>query len=447
MKDNEKEFLEHCEEAKKLAFSFKEPLIVSHYDADGLSSGAIVIDAMINAGKKYKNRCIKKLDDVAIEELNKEKEIIFVDLGGSNKRVNELKDVLIIDHHQTEGIEKMQVNPLLHGIDGGDELSAAGAAYCVFRNRVELGIVGAIGDMQHPLKGFNRWLIEQGEKTGEVKVENDLRFYGRYCRSLLQFITFSDDPYIPMISYREERAQKLLDDLGIQLKDNENNWRVYADLNKEEKTKITSAIANLLVKSGRAKKLIGESYIFPKRPKNETYEANEFSTLLNACGRHNKPEIGLGVCLEKEDAYQSAREMLKLHRRMLKEGVVFANKNVQDFGAFYFLDARGIVDEGIVGTICGMIVHQKWEKPIIGIASGEQNTIKVSSRAPKKLIENGLNLGTIMKEASEKTDGIGGGHKIAAGAAIPAKNLNEFLIETGKRCDKSRNGNEQKTNL
>ena len=39
-------------------------------------------------------------------------------------------DVVTIDHHQTEGIEKLQANPLLFGIDGGTELSASGTAYC-----------------------------------------------------------------------------------------------------------------------------------------------------------------------------------------------------------------------------------------------------------------------------------------------------------------------------
>src|SRR4030095_5403352 len=117
------EFLESCAEGKKLAFSFNDPLIVHHYDADGLSSGALVAGAFLDEGRKVRRDCIKKLDDFAIERYLKEKELIFVDLGGGNRRVNELKDVLIIDHHQTEGVEKTQVNPLLHGLDGGTELS------------------------------------------------------------------------------------------------------------------------------------------------------------------------------------------------------------------------------------------------------------------------------------------------------------------------------------
>src|SRR5512136_534746 len=92
-------FLSSCEEAKRLAFSFKEPLIVHHYDADGVSSGALVAGAFLDAKKRFRRECIKKLDDEAIARYADARadEIIFVDLGGGNRRVNELKDVLIID--------------------------------------------------------------------------------------------------------------------------------------------------------------------------------------------------------------------------------------------------------------------------------------------------------------------------------------------------------------
>ncbi|MBI5046249.1 DHH family phosphoesterase, partial [Candidatus Micrarchaeota archaeon] len=178
--------------------------------------------------------------------------------------------------------------------------------------------------------------------------------------------------------------------------------------------------------------LIGESYIFPNRPKNETYEANEFSTLLNACGRHNQPDIGVAVCLGQEEAYGKARELLQYHRKMLREGISYATNAIVDLGCFYFVDARGIIDEGIVGTVCGMALQQKWPKPVIGIALGENKTIKVSGRAPKELVRKGTNLGNLMKEATVKVGGIGGGHSIAAGASIPNDKINEFLLAAGE---------------
>lgn len=412
------DFLGKCQEARKYAFSLKDPLIVHHYDADGLSSGSLVAGAFLKEGRKPRRECIRKLDDDAIERLAKEEEIIFVDLGGGNRRVNELKDVLVIDHHQTEGIEKFQVNPLLHGIDGGRELSASGCAYCVFRAHPDLAVVGAVGDMQAPLEGMNRWVLGQGED--EVKVENDLRFYGRYCRPLVQFLAYSDDPYVPGISFREDKAGELLKELGIPYE-----GRVYADLNDDEKKALISGLARILIGASRRTDLIGESYVFPKRPRNETYEANEFATLLNACGRHGKPDVGVRVCLGDPDAYEEAREMLRLHRKMLRSGVEFAGRRIQDMGSFLLLDGRGVIDESIIGIVCGMAMRGK---AVIGISSSAHGMMKVSGRLPKG---SERNMGQLMKRAGEELGGIGGGHQMAAGASLPEERINEFLLMCG----------------
>lgn len=425
-------FFNACEEARKVAFSFNDPLIVHHFDCDGIASGAIVVSAFMKEGRKFRRECIKKLDDDAIERYKNEKEIIFVDLGGGNARVNELNDVLIIDHHQTSGIKKHQINPLLYEIDGNDELSAAGTAYFVFRTNIEIGIVGAVGDMQWPLKGANRKMLEEGKRTGEVIVEEDFKFYGRYSRSLVQFLSYSDDPYIPGISYREDKALKLLNDLQIPLKKTEGGIdRIYAELSVDEKKKIISAITEILVERGQIVKvdeLIGENYVFPLRPKNETYEANEFSTILNACGRWGHDKIGIEVCLGSEEGYEKAHALLQMHRKKLREGADFAAGNVQDFGEFYFLDGRGAISENIIGTISGMILRQTWEKPILSIALGDKETIKVSTRCGRKLVKGGLNLGNALKKSVSGIGGVGGGHKIAAGASIPKNKINEFLI-------------------
>ena len=434
MERDEKGFLEAANKARELAFSFKDPLVVHHYDADGLSSGAIVIGAFAKIGRVVRHQCIKKLDDVAIDSFikNNEKEIIFVDLGGGNTRVNELQDILIIDHHQTQGIEKFQINPLLFGIDGGDEISAAGVAYCVFREYPELAIVGAVGDMQMPLKGMNRWILQQGIESGRIRIENDLKLYGRYSRPLPQFLAYSDDPLLPRVAYSEEKAVEYLLQIGVKPTYENGSKRTYANLTDPEKKKLVGSLAIMI---GSKDKLMGESYIFPKRPMSECFEASGFSTLLNACGRHSKEEIGLNVCLdEDENAYREAEVLLSEHRRMLREGIVFVSSNMQDLGKFYFVDGRGIVDEGVIGIVCGMKSGKKNDKIIIGVANGERETIKISGRASKKLVENGVNLGLMMSSATKVigNGAIGGGHRMAAGASIPKDKINEFLIEIGK---------------
>jgi RecJ-like exonuclease len=344
-----------------------------------------------------------------------------------------LQKVVIIDHHQTDGIEKFQINPLNFGVDGGEEISAAGVAYCVFREHPELAIVGAHGDMQLPLKGLNKLILEEGVKNGEIEIENDLKLYGRYSRPLPQFLAYSDEPLLPDIAFSEEKATEFLLQNGIKVENENGVKRTYSQLNDTEKKKLIDKLSHLV---GRKQKIVGENYVFPKRPMSECLDASGFSTLLNACGRHSKEEIGIRICLDLDtDAYKEAEVLLANHRRMLREGVVFVSANLQDLGKFYFADGRNLIDEGVIGIVCGMCIGKKNDKPIIGIANGENNTIKVSSRASKKLVENGINLGSILNEVCrEIRDGaIGGGHRMAAGASIPKDKINEFLIHLGDK--------------
>ena len=421
------EFIEAASEARRIALSFANPLIVHHYDADGISSGAIVKAAFQNENRAHRIIGIKKVDDVAIEMLKNEKEIIFVDLG-NNEKVSELKDVLIIDHHQVKETGKPQINPLLHGLDGGSELSASGTAHFVFGICADLGLVGALGDMEYPLQGANTVLCQRGIDSGEIRKGMELRFYGRFSRPLPQFLAYSEEPPVPGIAYNEDRARKLLEDLGIENMEN-GRPRYYADLKMEEKTRIISAIAELFSNSGRiAPELVGEVYDLPKRPVGSMlYDAHEFSTVLNACGRHGKPELGIAVCLGDSGAYLEAASFISLHRRMIRDGVLFGKQNVADLGPFLFLDGREAIDEGIIGIVCGMLL-QGARKPIMGISSGENRTIKVSCRTGKK---TGINLASAISATVAKTGGAGGGHAVAAGANIPEGALNEFMRELG----------------
>lgn len=437
--NKQQEFLALCERTREHALGMKNPLIVHHYDADGLAGGAIACSAFISAKNEFRRLCIKKLDDRMIEKLKGggEGEIIFIDLGSGNALVNEFSDAVIIDHHQpSESIKtEFHVNGMPYGIDGGEELSGATTAYLVFRERVDLAITGAVADQQAPLKGMNRYVLEEGISRGEVKTENDLCFYGRYARPLLQFLSLSDDPYVPGISYNEDKAAQLLNDLGIGLQ-KEGGWKTYSDLKDEEKKKLVNALVDILINRGlhkKAEEIICESYVFPRHEKDETYEAGEFATLLNACGRHNADEVAIGVCLNDKEAMEKAMQLLSLHKQKLREGIEFASKNIRDLGKFYFLDGRGTISEGILGVICGMIIPYNAGKPLIGVSMGEENTLKFSGRTNRMLIAKGINLGEAMVYACGKAGGVGGGHRIAAGASIPSGRINEFLVALGEK--------------
>jgi nanoRNase/pAp phosphatase (c-di-AMP/oligoRNAs hydrolase) len=46
----------------------------------------------------------------------------------------------------------------------------------------------------------------------------------------------------------------------------------------------------------------------------------------------------------------------------------------------------------------------------------------------------------LMKEAAAKAGGVGGGHRIAAGASVPKDKINEFLLEAGEHLKREAAG-------
>ncbi len=433
-------FEDRCKEGRELLERMKKPLIVNHYDCDGVCSGSLVKKGLLGLGKSPQNRTFRALDEEVLKGLRDEREIVFVDFGGSmGEKIEELlpdSKVLIIDHHQVKESKVLQVNPFLFGIDGGNELSASSTAYCVFGEPklADLAIVGSVGDMQDPFIGWNRKVLEEGIKAGEITCEQDLRLFGRVSRPLISFLAYCTEPYLPGITGSEEKAAAFLGDVGIEVKKGE-NWRKYGDLNKEEKRVFVSGLVRHLYSMGRgnsARELIGEVYGLPKRPiGTELSDAKEFSTLINACGRHGKPEVGIGVCLGEEGAYKEASALLLRHRKALRDGIEFGSRAVEDYGKFYFLDGRGIIEDGIIGVVAGMLYSViSRDKPIIAIAYYEDGSVKISGRATAKLVKEGMNLSKLLHTATEGI-GLGGGHNIAAGGKLEPNKLNEFLVRVG----------------
>ncbi|MEK6847707.1 MAG: DHH family phosphoesterase, partial [Nanoarchaeota archaeon] len=81
----------------------REILVVSHFDTDGISSAAIMIQALKAMDKKFSLKILKRLDPDFIDNLEKNKPVVFLDLASgmlNNIREAGLKDVFIIDHHE-----------------------------------------------------------------------------------------------------------------------------------------------------------------------------------------------------------------------------------------------------------------------------------------------------------------------------------------------------------
>lgn len=434
---NEEAFFARCCEAKQAILGMRSPLVVHHYDCDGISSGAIVAGSLEKAGKQFRVQSVRKLDAAFLSSIANEPEIIFVDLGSSTAEIDSLQgNVVAVDHHQQKTRAHLQANPHEFGFDGGTDLSAAGCAYFVFKDFVELGIVGAVGDVQQPLRSLNALMLQQAVSSGAISVEKDVLLFGRNSRPLKQFLLYADEPYLPGITGQEGACSSLLKELGIQEKEGE-RWRTYSDLSFDEKRALVSSLAELLAMRSSpeaASRLVGDTYNLLRMPQGTLLrDASEFSTLLNACGRNGRPELGVSVCLQRAGAYEEAQALLAEHRKNLRAGIEFASKNTIDMGKFLLLDARGVIPDPIIGVVAGMLFAGSRQKPILALSLEEAGKIKLSTRGTRKLVEQGLNLGKILSECCSQVGGVGGGHNIAAGATIPEEKLNDFLKEFAAR--------------
>jgi len=425
--------------------------IVTHIDADGITAGAIASQTLKRLSKEHSIEFVKQLDKNVVERLKNENHdlVWFTDLGSNIDFESTNINKIITDHHvcPKDSNFSFHLNPHLFGVDGAYQISGAGTTYLASRSvdkrnmdLSSLAVVGACGDIQDrkncKLVGLNRDIIDDGKKAGVLETKLDIRYFGRETRPIYKMLQYSNDPIIPGLSGREEACISFLQELEIKMKDRD-SWRRWIDLDKNERRKIISNLIDLLLTRGfghkNAKRLIGEVYLLEKEPLgSEVHDAKEFATLLNATARYGKPDVGINVCLgDREEWLKKAQNLLQGHRHNLVEGLQFAKEEgivKRDYLQFFHA-GTGIRDT-IVGIVTNMLLNSddvSSELPLIGFAETENGDVKVSARGTQELLDRGLDLSFALRKTSEKLGGVGGGHKIAAGATIPKGKEEEFL--------------------
>jgi RecJ-like exonuclease len=444
--------------------------IVTHIDADGISSGSIAAKTLEREGIDFHIRFLKKLDEMEISRLKNENHdlVWFTDFGSGAIPMLSGLNYVICDHHvpaQSKPIpmdrmnilnwadtapiddKVLQLNPHDYNLDGSTDISGAGTTYLVSRSVNKknldlsaLAVVGAIGDLQDSkslrLTGTNREILKDAKKAKVVDWKMDVRYFGRETRPVFKLLQYGNDPLIPNLTGKEDACMNFLLELGIPLKDGE-HWRRWIDLSKAEKKIILSEIVKLLISKGFGheitKRLIGEVYILNNEVEGtELRDAKEFATLLNSCGRYDKARIGYEVCLgDRTDALDRALLLLQGHRRTLVDMLhLIKEEGITELDNIQFYHGHDKVPENITGTLAGMLLggeEARLDLPMFGLAVTSEGDIKVSARSTRTLITKGLDLSVVMKRSSESVGGVGGGHNIAAGATIPKGREEEFL--------------------
>lgn len=433
--------------------------VFSHLDADGIAAAGIVGKALSRLDAKFRIRVTQWVDEKIIGEITKDKPqlVILTDFGSGylgllNEKLTNIK-IVILDHHQilgsTENPNVVHVNPHLQGIDGATDISGSGVAYfaakAVDSVNVDLSpvaLVGALGDMQDKyeqkkLGGLNEIIVADALAAGLVKVELNLTFFGRETRPIHKALASSTSPFIPGLSGDEGASVAFLNSVGIELRDAE-RWRALRDLSGDERKRLCSALAEHLLSKGlhlEVENLIGNIYVLTREePWTSLRDAREFSTVLNSTGRLDRPSLGIAVCMgDRGAAVEEANRVLADYRKDINKylgWVMEKPERMREFQNIYVVYGESAVNEKIIGTVASILAYSfpASGKPILAFAFVEKEGVaKFSARTTEAVVQKGVNLGEVMRLASEVVGGKGGGHNIAAGAQSPLDKVDEFI--------------------
>src|SRR2546425_6441396 len=406
--------------------------ILGHYDPDGTTSAAVLARAMMRAGKAFHASTSTVIDKELIARLAAESNdlVIMSDMGsGQLDRVEGLPcPAIVLDHHKPlrDSEKVVHVNPALFGVDGTREACGSTTTWLFTlaldeRNWDLAGVamVGAIGDMQHlgGFAGLNAALFDEALARNVLSRERSLALISAPVEESL---TRCMIPYFVGISGRREGARALLEELRI------DPQVPVGELVPEERRRLTSLLAVTLLKQGAdaeaVEALVKDRYWASA----DGVYADDLSAYVDGCARLGHEGLGLSLCLGDKEAFARAEAIRKefdarllayLHK--LEADAPFTKKHIQ----FFYTDEPTLA--GSVAQI-GMNYFLDPGKPTLGLSVMEKNT-KVSARATRRLVAQGLDLAVALREGAGEVGGNGGGHNIASGATIPKGKEEKFL--------------------
>lgn len=442
-------FLEEIERIARVTKGLireKKVKVLSQFDADGITSGAILAKALTREGVNFELRIVKQLTSDIIEGLKVTENdlLILSDFGSGQlemlKEIIEKTQVIVLDHHEPmkfSHLNLFHINPLLFG---EDEMSASIVCYLFAKflnlknvDLVDLAVIGATADEadeKWEFKGLIKKVLEEGELIGKISVARGLRLYGRNTRPIYKALAFTFDPFIPGISGSESQSVQFLSDLGINLKEG-TEWRKLKDLTLEEQQKLASAIILERVKTEEdASDIFGDIYTLNGKPE-EIQDVRELATIINACGRTGNHDVALRLLLGDYSAMERCWEVMDEYRGMISDSLNWVRGHadcILHTPNANFLLAKDKIPEVVIGTVASILVNSEMvegKKPLFGLAYAGEDKIKISGRVSKDLKE--LNLKDIISRAAEALGGEGGGHSSAAGGLIPRDKEMDFV--------------------
>lgn len=408
--------------------------VISHNDADGISAAGVVCNAISKKKGKFHVTIVSRLKEETLDKISREKYklFFFCDMGSAwTERIGKLNgDSIIADHHQTidstdEQDNLIHINPHLYGLDGTRDVSASGVSYLIMRpfkffELSSLALVGAFGDMQGNgnITGVNETILKEGLDKNVLSINEGLKLSSINSEPLFKTLANTYSPALPSISGDLDGAKSFLEKNGlsysIKFNDLSNEEK---DILKEALTKVNPAIF------GEIHQINGE---VPELRRIENY-----SQILDACGKNKKHGIGLSICLgDRGEALKNGIEFSNKYYANILKGLEWIKKEgsiEMEYIQYIYTEDKNI--KSFMGTLASIGIELGLlnpDKPVLALSRMDP-LIKVSARTTLKITGKGVNLGKALEQASKSFNGSGGGHTVAAGAVVPRKSKDNFL--------------------
>lgn len=413
-----------------------EARLLSHYDADGISSAGILCAALLGEDIDFHVTLVRSLEKDTVSRIGSGGYplIMLSDMGsGVLDALDQLEgSVIVLDHHKPDDDSErvFHLNPHLYGIDGMTSSSAS--AMCMLfaitldeRNWSSLSwaFAGIAGDRQdvEDLTGINLFLLEEGKKRGLLEIRRGSMLPGG---PLGEGLEGSIEPYVVGVSGNRRGTERLLKLAGISPEERGD------EIDEARRRKLSSLLALRLLRQGCSpgvfEELSRDQYYFPS----EGREASQLASLLNACGRMDKEGVGLALTLGDEKALKEAEQLRTAYQREVLNALLEAKAALETMDHLQFFRNR---NPSLSGVVCGISMQYFADprRPTVAL-SPVGDKVKVSSRATRDLVEQGIDLSEALREAASAVGGVGGGHAVASGATVPLGKEEEFLTELNR---------------
>lgn len=431
--------------------------LISHLDADGITSAAIMINALKNENIKYELTIFPQLTEDVCQTLSKEtfEYYIITDLGSSQLNVIKPflseKKLLILDHHtlQEDAPQNIvHVNPHLTNIDGSSLISGSGTVFffaCLLNKKnydsAHLALIGAIGDVQENsgFVGLNNLILDVAIERNKIKLKKELNLFGKQTRPLYKLLEYSSDLEIPGITGNQKATIFFLEEIGIKPITESGKVKTFVDLTDKEKKILTEHIIIKRLNAGltNQENIFSNTYEIIDSDLGSFKDAKEFSTILNACGRMDQAKTGVYACLDEIGFKEEAKQVQKDYKIEIVHGMNWIEKQLKDSSdliisndKYMIINAKNNIMHTIIGTVASILTMSKKYPENFYVLSLAHNTCENTIKVSMRIVGNpeDIDLQDIINKIVEKL-GVGesGGHQHAAGAVIPLDSETKFL--------------------